>query len=139
MERDYERIISLPHHQSTARPHMPRADRAAQFAPFAALTGYDEAVRETARLTEERIELTDDEKALLDEMIRRAFQDRLLVCITYFRPDGKKAGGAYVRANGVIRYIDRIKRIIVMEDRTAVPVDEIMGISSSGDVVSHGE
>lgn len=139
MERDYERIISLPHHQSTARPHMPRADRAAQFAPFAALTGYDETVQEAARLTQKRIELTDDEKALLDVMIRRAFQDRLPVCITYFRPDGKKAGGAYVRANGVIRYIDRIKRIIVMEDQTAVPVDEIIGISSLSDAVSLGE
>lgn len=132
MERDYERIIGLPHHQSTVRHHMPRADRAAQFAPFAALTGYDETVRETARLTEERIELTDDEKAILDKKIREAFQNTLPVCITYFRPDGKKAGGAYVRARGVIKAIDSIKRIIVVADQMAVPVDEITKIEADG-------
>ncbi len=132
MERDYEKIISLPHHQSTVRPHMPRTDRAVQFAPFAALNGYDETVRETARLTQKRIELTDDEKALLDVMIRRAFQDRLPVCITYFRPDGRKAGGAYVRARGVIKAIDSIKRIIVMADQTTVPVDGIATIVDAG-------
>ena len=132
MESNYEKIIGLSHHQSTVRPHMPRADRAAQFAPFAALTGYDETVRETARLTQKRIELTDDEKALLDVMIRRAFQDRLPVCITYFRPDGRKAGGAYVRARGIIKAIDSIKRIIVMADHMAVPVDEITKIEADG-------
>lgn len=128
MERDYEKIISLPHHQSTVRPHMPRTDRAVQFAPFAALNGYDEAVREAERLTENRIELADDEKALLDVKIHRAFQNRLSVCITYFKPDGKKTGGAYAQARGRIKVIDRIKHSIVMENQTVVPVKEIMAI-----------
>lgn len=128
MGHDYERIISLPHHQSAVRPHMPRVDRAAQFAPFAALTGYDETVQEAARLTEERIELTEDEIALLDESLRRAHLNSRQVQITYFQPDAKKSGGAYVQVNGVIRSFDSFKHTAIMDDQMSIPIHEIISV-----------
>lgn len=133
MERRYERIIGLPHHQSAVRPHMPRTDRAAQFAPFAALTGYDEAVREAARLTENRIELAEDEIILLDERLRMAFQDKLPVSMTCFQPDRKKNGGAYTEVKGQIVSVDSIRRVIVMADLTVVHISEIVAIVIEND------
>jgi len=99
----YDDIIDLPHHVSTTHPHMPMIDRAAQFMPFRALTGYEDAVQETARLTDEQVELTEDEKAVLDMRLQRLADEiasRPTVTLTYFQPDRKKSGGTYVTATG---------------------------------------
>ena len=113
----YDDIIHLPHHVSSTRPHMPVSGRAAQFQPFRALTGYEDAVHETARLTEERVELTEDEKALLDTKLQR-LADRLdshpQVTLTWFRPDKRKTGGAYVTTTGQIRKIDDFEGVLIL-------------------------
>ena len=107
----YDDIIDLPHHVSTTHHRMSMLERAAQFQPFRALTGYEDAVRETARLTDDRVELTEDEKALLDGKLQR-LADNLashpLVTVTYFQPDKKKAGGEYVTTTG------QLKKLIIM-------------------------
>ena len=95
----YEDIINLPHHVSPTRPQMPMSDRAAQFAPFAALTGYDAAIKETGRLTDEKIELDEEALTALDmkyQFLMDALDDAPEVTITYFQPDERKAGGKYV-------------------------------------------
>ena len=100
MRGKYDDIINLPHHVSITRPHMPMRDRAAQFMPFRALTGYEDAVRETARLTEERVELTEEERSVLDGKLQKlvdALPGHPAVTLTYFQPDKRKAGGAYVK------------------------------------------
>ena len=133
MERDiheYDDIINLPHHQSPTRPHMSNYDRAAQFAPFAALTGYGDAVKETERLTEGRVELYEEEKAALDEKLRFVLQNGQQASITYFKPDRKKSGGAYLSAVGSIKKIDGLERILVMEDGTMIPLDDILDIQA---------
>lgn len=131
MGDNYEDIIRLPHHVSKTRPQMPSIDRAAQFAPFAALTGYDEAVKETARLTDQRIELDDAQKEILDKKMRLALdhvEEQPEVSVTYFLPDQKKAGGAYVTINAVIKRIDEYERLLVFADKTAIPIDDIYEI-----------
>lgn len=124
---DYDDIIDLPHHVSPSRPHMPKIDRAAQFAPFSALSGFGAAIRETGRQTEARIELSEDARDALDEklrMIRKA--DHPEVVITYFHPDDRKDGGCYINASGCIVKIDDYDRVFVMEDGTEIPIGEII-------------
>lgn len=124
----YKDIINLPHHQSKSRPHMSMADRAAQFSPFAALTGYDEAVKETARLTDRKLELSEEEKTTLNaklSLLQEKIKAQPEVTITYFVPDGKKDGGAYMTINGRIKRIDEIDRVITLTDRTVIPLDDI--------------
>lgn len=124
---DYDDIIDLPHHVSPARPHMPKIDRAAQFAPFSALSGFGAAIRETGRQTEARRELSEDARDALDEklqMIRRAGHPE--VVITYFRPDDKKDGGCYSTVSGCIVKIDAYDRVFVMEDGTKIPIGDIV-------------
>ncbi len=133
MTDNYDDLLYLPHHTSRKHPRMSRLDRAAQFSPFAALTGYDDAVRETARLTDRRAELDDDELAVLDERLRLVLaweNDPPLVSVTWFQPDGRKAGGAYVTTQGCIRKVDALKRILVMEDGGKIPVDDIVELDS---------
>ena len=106
MKGAYDDIINLPHHVSATRPHMSMGDRAAQFAPFAALTGYEDAVREAARLTEERVELTEDAQAALDARLRLLADGSMAgkaVTLTWFQPDARKSGGAYVTATGILK------------------------------------
>ena len=103
---DYKDIINLPHHVSRKRKHMPLQDRAAQFAPFAALVGYDAAVQETARLTGARIELDETEKQLINEklqIIEANLGKEFPVTITHFVPDERKSGGAYHIETGIVR------------------------------------
>ena len=128
MKGPYDDIIHLPHPTSIKRPRMSSLERAAQFSPFAALTGYGAAVRETARLTDPKAELTDEEKAALDRKLRLASECRREVAITYFLPDGKKAGGAYVTAAGVIKKVDAIQHTVVMADKTSIPMEDILEI-----------
>lgn len=129
----YDDIINLPHPVSVTHPRMSLIDRAAQFSPFAALTGYDAAIQETARLTSEKIELDEDGKAALDTK-RHLLLDRLgehpEVAITYFLPDEKKAGGVYVTVTGKVKKLDTYGRSLVMADGTLIPLDDILEIES---------
>ena len=123
----YHDIIGLPHPVSTQRPRMSMLNRAAQFSPFAALTGYEDTIRETARLTDTRIELDEYAKAALDARLQAIQSNpRLFVVITYFVPDTRKAGGAYVTAEGSVRKIDR--HTVQMTDRTEIPIEDIIEI-----------
>ena len=130
----YDDIIHLPHHVSPTRPRMSVADRAAQFSPFAALTGYDAAVKETARLTDEQIELDENSKTILNEklqMILERLGEQIEVQITYFRPDSRKSGGAYVTATGVVKKIDTYERSVMMADGTKILIDRIYEIDGA--------
>lgn len=124
----YEDIIDLQYRGSVTRPRMPRIARAAQFAPFAALTGYEAAVKEAARLTQERVELDESRKATLDDKLKLIMEqrdERPEVTITYFAPDERKAGGAYMDITGKIRNVDQYKHIVIMEDKTGIPIEQI--------------
>ena len=124
----YDDIINLPHPTSAKHPRMPMADRAAQFSPFQALSGFGSAIRETARVTGERVELTEDEKAILDEKLRLLLETGGEGVFTYFLPDERKDGGAYVTAVGPVKRIDQLVRQVILTDRTAIPIDDILGI-----------
>lgn len=129
----YDDIIDFPRHVSRTRPHMPSADRAAQFMPFAALTGHGAAVEETARLTSERIEPDESFKALLDQklrIIREHLSEHPEVSITYFIPDLKKEGGSYAVAEGRVIRINEYDKTIALSDGTKLPIDEIIEIES---------
>ena len=131
MNRKYNEIMGLPHHVSKTRPQMPMSDRAAQFAPFAALTGYDAAIKETGRLTDERIELDVEALSALDmkyQLLMEALDEAPEVTITYFQPDERKAGGKYVSAVGAVKKIDDFERRITMRDGTRIPMDDILSI-----------
>lgn len=131
MASEYDDIIDLAHHVSATRPHMTMRDRAAQFSPFAALTGYGDAVRETARLTDGRIELDESKKTALGFRLRSVAENlarRPRVELTYFLPDGRKAGGAYVMVSGEVKTVDETQRAVVMCDGTRVPIDEIIDV-----------
>ncbi|ARP50216.1 MULTISPECIES: hypothetical protein [Caproicibacterium] len=131
MKRTYDDIINLPHHISATRSHMTAIDRAAQFSPFAALTGYEAAIKETARLTDERVELDEYAKDALREKLQ-IITDRIKehpeITITYFQPDAKKKGGAYVTAVGSAKKIDEYEQVVVMTDGTVIPIDETISI-----------
>lgn len=136
--RRYGDIIRFPHHVSDTRPRMPMLDRAAQFSPFAALTGYEAVIRETERLTEDRAELDECGKAALDGKLRllaEHLKERPEVTITFFRPDARKDGGAYVQAVGPVRKIDGYRRTVVMESGVTVPIEQIYGIA--GELFRH--
>ena len=123
--------MGLPHHVSKTRPQMPMSDRAAQFAPFAALTGYDAAIKETGRLTDERIELDVEALSALDmkyQLLMEALDEAPEVTITYFRPDERKAGGKYVSAVGAVKKIDDFERRITMRDGAKIPMDDVLSI-----------
>lgn len=127
-ERKYADIIDLPHHKSPSRPHMSLHDRAAQFSPFAALTGYEAAVEETARLTDTKLEMTEDKKQMLDEklhLLLDAAEHPPLVRITYFLPDARKAGGAYETLTGRIRGLDPYGNHLVLTDKRTVPLADL--------------
>ena len=131
MNGKYDEIMGLPHHISKTRPQMPMSDRAAQFAPFAALTGYDAAIKETGRLTDERIELDVEALSALDmkyQLLMEALDEAPEVTITYFRPDERKAGGKYVSAVGAVKKIDDFERRITMRDGTRIPTDDVLSI-----------
>ena len=131
MNRKYNEIMGLPHHVSKTRPQMPISDRAAQFAPFAALTGYDAAIKETGRLTDKRIELDVEALSALDmkyQLLMEALDDAPEVTITYFQPDERKAGGKYVSAVGAVKKIDDFERRITMQDGTKIPMDDVLSI-----------
>ena len=125
---DYKDIINLPHPEPVGHPRMSMEKRAAQFSPFAALTGYEEAIQETERLTEERIILDEDELEMLDEQMGEimSMEEQPKVTITYFIPDGRKEGGRYETVTGRISRIDRYKGRIIMEDRLAILIKVVV-------------
>ena len=125
----YDDIIHLPHHVSNRHPQMSMMNRAAQFAPFAALVGHDAAIRETARLTGSKIEMDEYEKEELNRRIRfveNHLGEELSVVIHYFLPDSKKDGGSYVDTAGVVRKIDEYEQEIVLTDGSKIPIDNIL-------------
>ena len=127
----YDSIMNLPHHVSKTRPQMPMSDRAAQFAPFAALTGYDAAIKETGRLTDERIELDEEALTALDmkyQLLMDALDEAPKVTITYFQPDERKAGGKYITATSAVKKVDDFERRITMRDGTRIPMDDVLSI-----------
>ena len=131
MTKSYEDIINLPRHVSKARPQMPAMNRAAQFAPFAALTGYEAAIKETARLTDQRIELDEYAKDAINDqlhVIAERIEDRPEIAVTYFQPDPKKDGGAYVTAVGIVKKIDAYGRVVILNKGTMIPIAEIISI-----------
>lgn len=131
MTEKYDDIINLPHHVSKKHPPMKAIDRAAQFSPFAALTGHDAAVKETARLTDKRVELDEYMKDYLSrklQIIEDRLEDNPEIEITYFQPDQKKKGGSYVTYTGTVKKIDQFERAIIMTDGTVIPIDEIISI-----------
>ena len=128
-EHKYDDIINLSHHVSSRHPQMPMMNRAAQFSPFAALTGYEDAVRETARLTDEKIELDEYEKEELDRKIQwlgSHLDEHIPVSITYFQPDDRKAGGTYEEIIDTIRKINVYEHEILLTKGTKIPIMNIL-------------
>ena len=133
MSNSYDDIINLPHHVSITRPQMPLINRAAQFSPFSALTGYDSAIRETARLTDDRIELGESSIAELDmklSILTSEIDNRPEITVTYFIKDAKKSGGAYVTITGAIKRIDEHERAILLVDGRKIIIDDVLEIES---------
>lgn len=125
----YDDIINLPHHRSKTHPHMAIIDRAAQFAPFAALTGYGDAIDETARLTDGRPDLDEQQLAELNERLLQIMaKPNAVVRITYFIPDEKKEGGRYEQAVGVIKKIDEYRMEIRMDNDIKIPLSDVLSI-----------
>ena len=136
----YKDIINLPHKQSSKRPHMSLLDRAAQFAPFAALTGYDDAIKETGRLTDERIEMSEEKLAVLNaryQILADNLRKEPEVTITYFVPDIYKTGGCYITATGVVKKLDTYERLITMVDGTRILMDDVLTLE--GEIFSKAE
>ena len=130
-EHKYDDIINLPHHQSRERAHMSLHDRAAQFAPFAALTGHEEAIEETARLTDEKITLDETAIEQINEKLNEIanhLPEKKTVSITYFRPDKRKSGGAYLTDIGTVKKIDAVDKVIVMDNRMKTKMEPIIEI-----------
>lgn len=130
-KNNYDDIINQPHHISPRHPRMSMSDRAAQFAPFAALTGYGDVIKETARLTDQKPELSESEKSELDYKLRMACDfpvEKPTIILTYFVPDQKKDGGSCRTISGKIKKIDDYQKQIILEDRTRIDIDCILNI-----------
>lgn len=130
-ENKYDDIINLPHHVSKNHPQMSHINRAAQFSPFAALTGHRAVIQETARLTDSFIELDEDRKEQLNEqlqLIKKNLKQKPEIEITYFEPDTKKEGGSYITTCGRIKKIDEYNHRIIFTDGTTLPIEHLFSI-----------
>lgn len=130
---DYDDIINLPHHVSKTHPHMSLADRAAQFSPFAALTGYEEAIKEAGRIVDEKIELSEEEKEEINRQLNYLNEhkkDNIQITITYFLKDMKKSGGSYRQITSNLKHLDEIEKTILLADNTILRIDDIRKIQS---------
>lgn len=130
-------MYDMPHHVSDRHPHMSIHDRAAQFAPFAALTGHGAAIAETARLTEEKLELDESQKAVLDQKLANIMHsaDEISVDVEFFVRDERKSGGRYEHVSGRIKRIDMYRQMIILEDDAdknivEIPVDDVYDIKA---------
>lgn len=133
MSGPYDDIIHLPHPTSKNRPRMSIHDRAAQFSPFAALSGHAAAIAETARLTDRKLELNEDTRAELDRrqaILLEHISERPEVTVTWFRPDERKSGGAYITTTGRLKKIDEIERVLVLTDGARIPLEDVAGLES---------
>ncbi len=131
-DHSYDDIINLTHYVSKKHPQMSLYARSAQFAPFAALTGYEDAVKETARETDKRIEIDDELKSILDmklQILQEYINKKLEISITYFVPDIKKDGGKYVTIIGIVKKIDNYNQIMTLADKREIQINEIIDIS----------
>ena len=129
--QDYDDIINLPHHQSKYHPHMPISDRAAQFMPFAALTGYDDAVKEVGRITECKHQLDEDAKEEINRQLTYLLThilERPNIKITFFTKDNLKEGGVYITKEDAVIKIDTAKKKLVMSDKEMIRFDDIQKI-----------
>ena len=130
---DYDDIINLPHHVSKTHPHMSLADRAAQFSPFAALTGYEDAIKEAGRIVDEKIELSEEEKEEINRQLNYLNEhkkDNIQITITYFLKDMKKNGGSYRQITSNLKRLDEIEKTILLVDNTILRIDDIRKIQS---------
>lgn len=134
MNKDnYEDIINMPHHISERHPQMSIEARAAQFAPFAALTGYSDAVKETSRITEKRIEIDEELKLQLNTKLQKIIKNintNPKITFTYFIYDDKKEGGKYINKTGCVKKIDITNEYIILTDKTKIPINEIININN---------
>lgn len=131
MRGKYDDIINLPHHTSTKHPRMTRTARAAQFAPFAALTGLDDEMEETARLTDKKITLDEEQKQVINRellFIKNNPQRNIPVIITFFKSDGRKDGGAYIEKEVRIKKIDEINRKLILSDYSEIKIDDLFSV-----------
>jgi hypothetical protein len=129
ISHEYDDIINLPHHVYADRVHMPMLDRAAQFSPFAALTGYDAAIVETARLTDTKRELSEEQKEVISKqlhVLKSGLKTDPTVTITYFVPDSRKAGGTYRSVTGAAKKVDEYLGILEMSNGITIPFDDIL-------------
>ena len=134
---EYDDIINLPHHVSKVHPQMSMMNRAAQFAPFAALTGHAAAIEETARLTDEQTELADEDSEALNQKmayLRETINEHPTISITYFEPDRKKAGGAYKTIEGQLQNIDDYSQSIVLKSGDVISLSSILDIHIQSDI-----
>lgn len=132
----YDDMIHLPHHVSKTRVQMSHGDRAAQFAPFAAVVGHQAAIRETERLTEEKTDLDEMEKALINQelqSIEAQLPNPVSVKITYFEPDLAKSGGRYIRIEGQVKKIDLYQKVLVLMDGTSLSIEALRQVSVISD------
>ena len=133
MSGKYDDILHLPHPTSAKHPRMPISERAAIFSPFAALTGHGDAIRETARLTEQKMELDEDAKAELDRrqaVLLEHIKEQPEITVTWFQPDERKDGGAYLTTAGRLKKIDQVERRLFLLDGTKIPLDDVAWIGS---------
>lgn len=130
---NYDDIINLEHYEPKRHPRMSIESRSAQFAPFAALTGHNDAIKETERLTTKRIELSDFDKELINNkllLIDKLKSEKPLITFTYFIYDNKKSGGKYIDITGIVKRIDLINSIIYLTNNVNIPIDEILDINA---------
>ena len=133
MSGPYDDIINLPHPTSQRHPRMPIRDRAAIFSPFAALSGHGAAIAETTRLTERRIELDEDTRAELDRkqaVLLEHMDEQPELTVTWFQPDERKDGGAYLTATGRLKKLRELERILVLADGTEIPLKDVVALES---------
>ena len=134
MSGKYDDMLHLPHPNSTRHPRMPISERAAIFSPFAALTGHAGAIAETARLTDQKMELDEDTKAELDRrqaVLLEHISEQPEITVTWFQPDERKDGGAYLTATGRLKKIDEMKRVLILLDGTSIPLKNVADLESS--------
>ena len=132
----YDDIINLPHPVSKKHPQMPLTDRAAQFAPFAALTGYDAAIAETGRYTDQKKELSEEQKQIISEQLhdlQQHIRDDPVVSVVFFKEDERKAGGVYSTVTGILKKIDEYNERLVFSDGTAVPFSDMLRIEEENE------
>ncbi len=132
MTDNYKDIVNLPYPASSTRPRMSVYNRAAQFSPFAALTGYEAAVKETARFTDEKAELDEYHIAMINDKLNIALERKEqnpVLNITFFKPDSRKKGGEYLTVSGILKHIDEVSHTLVFKDGTVIPINLIYDIN----------